>query len=62
MVQKWTLIEVEVIRATQKTLIHCGLWSFISLTHKPILLMYDGVVGQHLESLAPRSVYRLILR
>ena len=33
----------------------------VLLTDKPVLLMYDAVVGQHLDGLAPAAVNGLIL-
>ena len=56
------LVEVTLKRTAQKThVIFVQLW-LVLLLDEPVLLVDDGVVGQHLDGLAPAAVYRLVFR
>ena len=61
MVQEGTLVEVPFKTAGEEA--HTVLVQFrlIPFTDKPVLLVQDAVVGQHLDSLAPAAVNGLVL-
>ncbi len=60
--QVGTLVEVTLKRAAQKThVIFVQLW-LVLLLDEPVLLVDDGIVGQHLDGLAPAAVYGLVFR
>ena len=60
--QVGTLVEVTLKRTAQEThVIFVQLW-LVLLLDEPVLLVDDGIVGQHLDGLAPAAVYGLVFR
>ena len=56
------LVEVTLKRTAQEThVIFVQLWLVLFLD-EPVLLVDDGIVGQHLDGLAPAAVYGLVFR
>ncbi|MBR8707119.1 hypothetical protein IX324_002944 [Bacteroides pyogenes] len=59
-VQVRTLIKVSLRCTGKETQSTLGEFTLIVLLDEPILLMYDTVIGQHLDSLVPSRVHRLV--
>ncbi|CCY05087.1 predicted protein [Eggerthella sp. CAG:1427] len=62
MVKERTLVEVPLETAAQKAHLLLLKLRFVTLLDKPVLLVYDAEVRQHLDCLAPRPVYGFVLR
>src|SRR3712207_3817264 len=59
-VQVGSLIEVSLRRAGEETQPTLCEFTLVLLRDKPILLMHDAVVRQHLDCLMPSRVHRLV--
>ena len=60
--QVGTLVEVTLKRAAQETHVVLVKFRLIAFLDEPVLLVDDGIVGQHLDGLAPAAVYGLVFR